>query len=160
MRACGYETKVAFAAALGEDAQNVHHWMTRDKPGTGAPKIRALTGVSVDWLLDGDGEPVFPNGPKLGQSAAGAGANQSMALTLNRIRNDVQALRYVVAALVETLIATTPAAADGMTQLLAEVEQRFQGIGFVGQIQSSVAESQQQSAKAPAAAPLVRRADP
>lgn len=116
MERCGYRTKTALSRAMGVSLQNLNVWERRGKlTAAGALAVQAATGASLDWLIASIGEP-FPNGPK--PAAGGA----ELALVVERLENDVDVLRLALAAVVEALTATSPAAADGLLALLMQAE--------------------------------------
>jgi hypothetical protein len=62
--ACGYPTRAAFMRALGERPQSFTNWDERNTIGQARDKLRAVTGVSIDWMDTGEGV-AFPSGPRM-----------------------------------------------------------------------------------------------
>jgi hypothetical protein len=97
-RMCGLEdNKAAFARWIGaESPQTVHNWGIRAKGITrdGAMLIKRATGASIDWLIEGSGEP-FPNGPTL--YASGAAAPDA---GLEALKAEVAALKVALTVMV------------------------------------------------------------
>lgn len=157
MEACGYPSQQEFAKALGIQPQQLRNWVARDSPGTGAAQLKSLTGVSVDWLLSGTGSQFTNGGPISYRASAKPGRvsedRAGYALTVNRLENDVDALRNALLAVVETLIVTTPGATSGLYELLRQTDQRFHSHGFHGQLLALLARSQKTAGAAPRGAP-------
>lgn len=61
---CGYEDRAHLARALGLTDAAITNWIARGRAGRESERrLHDVTGVSVDWLNTGHGEP-FPSGPK------------------------------------------------------------------------------------------------
>lgn len=104
VEACKYPTPKAFTDALDEEAQQWRNWRTRNSVGRAGTKICELTGVTLDWLTRGKGEP-FPDGPKLYAGVLPAGAVER----LERAERHIQDLTGVVGLLIAKLAASSPA---------------------------------------------------
>lgn len=147
IRECGFQDKAALARAAGLAPQALTNFVKRDRISQqGATALAAATGASLDYLLTGARE-AFPEGPKV------ADARPGVDLAMNRLENDIDAMRIVLSALTMALIETTPAAAEGLSALLAQSQRRFQHVGFHGHIQELVDEARQRAEGARGAAP-------
>jgi hypothetical protein len=102
---CKYPTYDAFAKAVHERTQNVHNWINRNSYGRGGIKIRAATGVDLNWLATGEGAP-FPDGPKLYKPPKDD--PRSAALITNQLENDVDAMRYLLAGMTTAFAVMRP----------------------------------------------------
>lgn len=106
MRECGYPDKASFARALGTSPQNVSKWLNTESIGNFGPRMRQVTGVSLDWLMLNDGDP-FPQGPTLYEKSE-ASAGHGLEKRVRQLEHEVQALGYGFGALVASIIARTP----------------------------------------------------
>jgi len=114
METCECPTQTAFAAWLGvRSSQVITNWRTRDSIGRAGSKLRAITGVSTDWITAGIGEP-FPDGPIL---YAGRAAVETE--TIERLQSDFDQLMLGVLALIDTFSARTQAEAEALRERLA-----------------------------------------
>lgn len=115
--ACEYPEWSELARALGVTPQAVKNWRNRQAVGPeNRKKLRDVTGVSIEWLESGIGEP-FPNGskPYIGPVSPGAAA------AIKRNTDAVEQLRGVALALVDLLSETTQGAAAELAESLAHL---------------------------------------
>lgn len=114
METCKCPTQTAFAAWLGvRSSQVITNWRTRNSIGRAGPKLRAVTGVSTDWITAGIGEP-FPDGPIL---YAGRASFDPEAI--EQLQSDFDQLMLGVMALIDTFSARTQSEAEALRERLA-----------------------------------------
>lgn len=113
---CGYPSQAALMEAIGRKPAQWGSWVQRNNYGRdGDTLLKEVTGVSIDWLKSGKGEP-FPNGPILflGAQAASPG----LADRLARIEADVDALGGVLAAVIKAVGRLAPPEAAAIASAL------------------------------------------
>lgn len=123
---CRFPSQTALANVLGEKPQNLTNWRTRNTIGRAGKKLRAVTGVSTDWMESAVGEP-FPDGPVIYSPEAQA---ERSALTISRLEGDIDQLRYTLLALVDWLSDSTPGAASGIRDRLRAAHPEYSKRGF------------------------------
>jgi hypothetical protein len=100
---CGYKDRAHLARALGITDAAITNWLKRHSAGQKSERrLHEVTGVNVDWLNTGHGEP-FPNGPK---QALVDGAQ----FDLDALRASIKTMRLAYGALVKAISERLPAA--------------------------------------------------
>lgn len=110
---CGYPDDATFMRSLQKDHQNLNNWRKRDSAGRSEVAIHELTGVSLNFLKTGKGEP-FPDGVRRYQPPAQS--QESAAL-----RAEVHDLRRALLALIGHYAATTPGAGQEIVESVQDL---------------------------------------
>lgn len=110
---CGYPNRAAFAKALEVEPQSFNNWERRGFSREAGSKLRTVTGVSLDWLMDQTGKP-FPDGAKRAVTARPAAA------AIRRLEQEIDQLQTVLGVLARALSESAPRVAAAFREHLAE----------------------------------------
>lgn len=132
MEVCGYPSQAALMDAIGRRSAQWGSWVKRGNYGNGGDMLlKEVTGVSIDWLKTGQGEP-FPNGPI---RCSGAGpADVGLADRLAKTEQALDVLAGVVAALLRAMRRESPSAAADVAAALEKAAGRPDAPAFLPEL--------------------------
>lgn len=151
LEVCRVPSKADFIRWVGEqNPQTFRNWSTRGIPADKARTVAKVTGASLDWLLDGQGEP-FP----AGAVAYAPPTTGELAERVLALQGELSSLWAVVGDLVRIVSAKLPGAGEDAERAFRTLARSTAGHGALRleALAAFAEESRQASAPASRAAP-------